>query len=149
MTSHRLVIGIIVAIVLWLLIACSANPPAKGVAISSTANVADSCFVGDTAIRPGSDEFIENGQMPEMIYNQEPVYPSQAKQDGIEGIVWVKVLVNRRGNVIDAITHKSSGTPMLDEAAVAAASKCRFNPAMRNGQPVCVWVVYKVEFKLH
>ena len=148
MTTHRMVIGIVAAFVLWLLNACSANRPVKDIAVSTIENIADSCLVGDTVQRPGSDEFVEDGQMPEMIYYQEPVYPRQAKQAGLEGTVWVKALVGQHGDVVDAIIYKSSGTPSLEEAALAAAPKCRFNPAMRYGQPICVWVVYKVEFRL-
>ena len=33
-----------------------------------------------------------------------------------------------------------------EEAAVKAAYKCRFKPAIQNGRPVAVWVSYQVEF---
>ena len=44
--------------------------------------------------------------------------------------------------------YKSSGTPALDEAAVAVAHKCKFKPAIQNGRPVAMWVTYKVDFIL-
>ena len=67
---------------------------------------------------------------------------------GLEGVVWVKALVGSDGSVRDAVVYKSSGTPSLDEAAVAAAPACKFKPAIQNGSPVAMWVTYKVEFVL-
>jgi protein TonB len=84
----------------------------------------------------------------EMIYYQQPPYPRLAEQAGLEGTVEIKALVGNDGSVLDAVIFKSSGTPALDEAARVAAPRCRFKPAVRNGQPVCMWVVYKVLFSL-
>ena len=86
--------------------------------------------------------------MAEMIHYEEPSYPRLAEQAGLEGVVWLEVLVGKRGGVKEAAVFKSSGTPALDDAALKAAPKCRFSPALQNGEPVCVWVTYKVEFTL-
>ena len=65
------------------------------------------------------------------------------------GLVWVKALVDKEGNVRQAMVLKSSGTQAFDDAAVAAAYKNKFKPGIQNGRPVAVWVSYKVEFKLN
>jgi TonB family protein len=60
----------------------------------------------------------------------------------------VRALVGADGSVLKAVAWVSSGDERLDKAALAAAFKCRFSPALQNGQPVALWVTYKVEFVL-
>jgi len=98
---------------------------------------------------PAIDEFVPVEVIAEMIYYETPAYPRLAEQAGLTGLVWVKALVGSDGNVKDAVVYKSSGTPALDEAAIAAAPKCKFKPAIQNGRPVAMWVTYKVDFILN
>jgi protein TonB len=85
----------------------------------------------------------------EMIYEEIPQYPRLARQAGMEAVVWVKALVDKDGNVKKAMVLKSSGSKAgFDEAAVKAAYKCKFKPAIQNGRPVAVWVSYSVEFTI-
>jgi TonB family protein len=97
---------------------------------------------------PSIDEFVPVEIIAEMIYYEKPPYPRLAEQAGLEGLVWVKALVGSDGTVKDAVVYKSSGTPSLDDAAIAAAPRCKFKPAIQNGRPVAMWVTYKVEFIL-
>ena len=97
---------------------------------------------------PAPDEFVPLEIRPEMIFDYKPDYPRLAKQAGITGTVWVNVLLDKEGNVKDAIIAKSSGTKSLDDAALQAAYKCKFKPGIQNGRPVNCWVTYPVEFKL-
>lgn len=105
--------------------------------------------IGEDEFLPPPDEFVPVEIYPEMIFQQTPDYPRLAKQAGITGVVWVKALVDKDGNVRDAIVGKTSGTASLDEAAVQAAFKNKFKPGIQNGRPVAVWVTYKVEFELN
>lgn len=98
---------------------------------------------------PSSTEFIPVEIQPEMIAEHRSDYPKFAKQAGLEGIVWVKALIDEEGNVMDAILAKSSGIASLDEAAVKDAMHCKYKPAIQNGRPVKLWVAYKVEYVLH
>jgi len=97
---------------------------------------------------PSMDEFVPVEIIAEMIYYEKPSYPRLAEQAGLEGLVWIKALVGSKGNVRDAVVYKSSGTPALDEAALKAAPRCKFKPAIQNGRPVAMWVTYKVDFIL-
>lgn len=97
---------------------------------------------------PAADEFIPVEIYPEFVFENKPPYPRLAKQAGITGVVWVKALVDKDGNVRDAQVAKSSGTVALDEAAVKAAFGSKFKPGIQNGRPVNCWVSYKVEFEL-
>lgn len=97
---------------------------------------------------PGEKEFIAVEILPEMIYEETPLYPEEAKEKKLEGIVYIKALIDKSGTVVDAKVSKTCGTELLDKAALAAAYKCKYKPAVQKGKPVAVWVTYKVEFKL-
>jgi len=102
--------------------------------------------IEDDEYLPAIDEFVPVEVIAEMIYKEKPVYPRLAEQAGLEGTVWVKALVSKDGTVKDAAVYRSSGMASLDEAAVKAAFKCRYKPAIQNGRPVAMWVTYSVEF---
>lgn len=105
--------------------------------------------IPDDAYLPAPDEFVPVEIPAEMIYEEVPEYPRLAKQANMEAVVWVKALVDKNGSVVKAMVFKSSGSKAgFDEAAVAAAYKCKFKPAIQNGRPVAVWVAYQVEFTL-
>jgi protein TonB len=101
-----------------------------------------------TSTCPTVDEFTPADVVAEMVRYESPGYPRLAEQAGLEGLVWIKVLVTESGWVQDAFVYKSSGTPSLDEAALAVAPKNQFKSGQKDGQPICMWVTYKVEFKL-
>ncbi|UCG63191.1 MAG: M56 family metallopeptidase [Candidatus Zixiibacteriota bacterium] len=97
---------------------------------------------------PDPDESIKTDKGPEMIYQEAPVYPEEAKEAKIEGTVWIKALVDKKGNVVKAMVHKSSGHEILDDSALKTAHKNKFKPAMQGENPVMVWITYKVSFVL-
>ncbi|MDD3730876.1 MAG: energy transducer TonB [candidate division Zixibacteria bacterium] len=97
---------------------------------------------------PDEKEFIAVEILPEMIYEETPLYPEIAKEKKLEGTVYIKALIDKSGTVIDAKVLKTCGTELLDKAALAAAHKCKYKPAVQKGKPVATWVTYKVEFKL-
>ena len=97
---------------------------------------------------PSPDEFVAVEVEPEFIHKETPEFPRLAKQAGITGTVVVKMLVDETGNVLKVILAKSSGTQALDDAALGAAEKCKFSPAIQNGRPVKVWVTFPYEFVL-
>ena len=57
------------------------------------------------------------------------------------------VIDSTPGNVLNVAVEKSSRNRDLDRAAMDAARKWRFNPAVKNGQPVRQ-VRVPVDFKL-
>src|ERR1043166_3565783 len=66
----------------------------------------------------------------------QPTYPAMARTAHVSGQVSVQVLIDENGNVIAA--HASSGHPLLQPAAVAAARASKFTPTKLSGQPVKV-----------
>lgn len=98
---------------------------------------------------PAADEFVAVQEMPTIIKEEKPVYPEVALLTNREATVWVKALVDKEGKVREARVAKSSGMNVgFDEAALEAAYKNFYKPAIQNGRPVAIWVTYPVEFKL-
>lgn len=75
-----------------------------------------------------------------------PVYPELAKSAGVQGTVMVRVLVGKDGKVKNVIVVE--GNPLLNEAAIASAKSAVFRPAISQQQPVEVWVMMPITFKL-
>jgi len=97
---------------------------------------------------PLPDEFVKVDLMPEMIKSTPPVYPEKEKKAGTEGDVFIKALIDKEGKVVKAEIAETSGYISLDSAAVEAAFKNEYKPAMQESKPVAVWVTYKVTFSL-
>ncbi len=76
-----------------------------------------------------------------------PKYPAMAKDMGITGDVVLLVYIDEKGSVRNAIVQSSPGLPAMEEEALKAAYKCRFNPALQQGTPVGVWYTIVMEFQ--
>jgi len=76
------------------------------------------------------------------------IYPEIARKAGVEGRVYVNVLIDEKGNVKDTKILKSLGNNGCDEAAVAAIKQVKWKPAKQRDKPVKVWVGIPVVFKL-
>ena len=96
---------------------------------------------------PGMDEFIPVEKAPQLVRQVVPEYPDMARRAGLEGVVWVKILVGKDGKPIKVAIAKSS-TEILNNAALEAAMKFLFTPAVMNNGPVKVWVSVPFRFKL-
>jgi len=80
--------------------------------------------------------------------NPPPSYPWLARCRGYEGLVLLAIRVSGAGRPTSVEVKQSSGYASLDEAAVAAAWKWRFEPAMLNGTPIEAEVDVPIRFKL-
>lgn len=65
-----------------------------------------------------------------------PEYPSSAKRRGVEGTTKVRVSVDTGGNVTDVQIAQSSGNSALDEAALRAVRRWKFEQLNRARQGV-------------
>lgn len=97
---------------------------------------------------PSGDEFVKVDVPPEMIKLVDPMYPPEARQKGIEGKVVISSLVDKTGRPAKVKIAESSGHKILDKAALKAAREIIYRPAIRNGQPVAVWISYTVTFTM-
>jgi len=75
-------------------------------------------------------------------------YPEIARKAGIEGLVIVVALIDKKGLVEDIRIQKSLGNNGCDEAAAEAIKKLQFIPAKQRGKPVKFWFSIPVRFTL-
>lgn len=106
--------------------------------------------VADTAgIYPPPGVFVPRDEEPVIISLPTPKYPEMARKASIEGRVRVEVLIDTYGKVRDARIVEESGANIgFEAAALEAAWKGEWRPAMQNKQPVAVRVSYPVVFRL-
>ncbi len=80
--------------------------------------------------------------------NPLPHYPTLARRRGIEGTVTLEVRVNAAGLPEQVVLARSSGSALLDSAALEAVRRWRFRPARRAGEPVEGEVTVPITFRL-
>ncbi len=85
---------------------------------------------------------------PRVINWTDPPYPEQARQQGIEGTVVLKLTIAAEGSPRSVTVARSSGHSGLDEAAVAHVRKTEFSPALEDGRPVAMTITFRVRFRL-
>jgi len=68
-----------------------------------------------------------------------PEWPKEALRKEQTGTAVLGFLIGEDGKVIDAIVHKSSGFPLLDEAALNGIRRCQFIPQKLNGIGISSW----------
>jgi protein TonB len=75
-------------------------------------------------------------------------YPVESLPAQEMGTARVDYVVRVDGTVGDPMVTQSSGSPRLDQAAVAIVGRWRFSPAMDNGRPVEARLFANVVFRL-
>ncbi len=81
--------------------------------------------------------------------DSDSIYPSSARRLEQEGTTLLRVLVNTEGRVTQVDLEKSSGVPVLDEAARNAVIRCRGGkPGTADGKAEQTWMQVKYTFKL-
>lgn len=83
----------------------------------------------------------------EILFKPNPVYTQAARDLKLEGEVLLEMSFTAGGTLTVNRVVKGLGHG-LDEAAIAAAQKIRFKPAMRGGQPVDSTAIVHVVFQM-
>jgi TonB family protein len=89
----------------------------------------------------------QQNRKAKVIYRVEPEYTLDAREKQITGTVVLGVTVGHDGS-LQNVQVKKSLFPSLDESAVAAVHKWRFEPAMKDGQPVSFYLLVEFYFSL-
>jgi len=82
------------------------------------------------------------------LNNPAPHYPEIAKRRAIQGKVLLSVVVKTDGTAALVEISRSSGSQILDSAALDAVKSWRFIPAKSRGKSVEASVIVPIEFKL-
>jgi protein TonB len=99
--------------------------------------------IGGGVFRVGSGVFA-----PRAIYGPDPEYSEEARKAKYQGTVLLWVIVGPDGRPRDIRVQRSLGMG-LDEKAIEAVRKWKFEPAMKDGHPVAVQVNIEVRFRLY
>jgi protein TonB len=120
-------------------IAIGSEPDAYG-AVSSAAT--PPAPVGDA--EPIPEERVDG--KARLAFGLSPTYPADARAHGVEGDVRLELIVGASGLVESALVVQGVAPP-LDQAALAAAKRFRFEPATRSGHPVRVRMRWSIQFR--
>ncbi len=124
--------------------------PASSASAASSTTVALPASAPVVAARPPgtSPEGITRTARPQGGYQVRPTYPAAPRRLGIQGTTLLRVHVLADGRIGDVLVESSAGHPDLDQAAIGAIRGWRFEPARRGNEPVAMWVLLPVEFRL-
>ncbi|HEY5960424.1 MAG TPA: TonB family protein, partial [Polyangiaceae bacterium] len=118
--------------------------------VAMTLSMSSRLLLGQT---PGPDDKIAERAAaptlvpPEITQRVDPVYPEKALSEKRSGNVILQLDIDAAGQVTAASVVEGAGFGM-DEAAQAAATQMRFNPATRGGKPIAARILYKMSFNL-
>ena len=85
---------------------------------------------------------------PRPIFQPEPEFSEEARKAKYQGVCTLMLVVDANGNPTNIRIANSLGMG-LDEKAIEAAKKWRFEPAMKDGHPVAVEIALEVDFHLY
>lgn len=144
-------------------------PPRPAVPIAaSDEDIPDDETIDDTEINfaeipaPPDEPIADDSEEIFVVYDTPPtpiggfseiykhvIYPELAIKAGLEGVVYLKCLINTKGEVEQTQVLKPSGSEIgFEEAAQAAMTKVRWHPAQQRDRNVKVWVSVPVRFTL-
>lgn len=83
------------------------------------------------------------------LNNPAPQYPPLCKRLGEQGKVMLRVLVSAEGLAKEVLVNASSGSKLLDKAALNAVKHWRFIPAKQGELSVTAWVQVPILFQLN
>ena len=95
-------------------------------------------------------EFVAFTQAPIAIITvkQNVIYPDIAKSMGVEGTVYIKFYIDKKGRVDPNKISIIKGVAALNDAAVDAVKKSRWKPAMQRDMKVGVYQTIPIKFEL-
>jgi protein TonB len=92
-----------------------------------------------TCVQPHVDATTTNPVVPDT--------PETAREQGATGTVQVKVALSATGSVLSATVYKSSGSPLLDGAALHAAQQSAYAPELDDCIKVSGEYIFRADFE--
>lgn len=148
-------------------IAQAPAPAASAPAVASTQTDSKAQSVSDTEIEQEEglrqsvqtakevavSDAVKPDTKPEIIggmeaLNRKIIYPTIAREQGLQGGVIAKVSVDKQGFVTKVTILRSTDPSFSEEVFRVLSDDIRFKPATLNNQPVAAPAVIYVEFKL-
>ena len=85
-----------------------------------------------------------NVHQSKLISKVAPIFPAEAREARIQGVVILETLIGKDGKVMSV--RVISGHPLFQQSAVDAVSQWLYEPTLLNGQPVEVVTTVTVNF---
>lgn len=89
-----------------------------------------------------------SGRSATVIKKTPPEYPSNARENQIEGFVILKLKINQSGELSDHQILQSEPKGYFEKAAVAAVQKWSFKPAVKGNSTVTGFITQTMRFKI-
>jgi TonB family protein len=109
-------------------------------------------FYSEPAVKPEAEwTFFSSGEVTEkahILRRPQPFFPEEARSARLGGTVKLLLVLAADGTVKHILALQSPGRP-LTEAAVEAASRIRFEPAVKDGHPVSTAVSVEYNFNTY
>jgi protein TonB len=83
---------------------------------------------------------------PTKVLHVEPIYPLDAAEAGVQGLVILQATIGSGGQITDVEVLRS--VPLLDDAALTAVRGWAYTPTLLNGVAVPVVLTVTVNFRL-
>jgi TonB family protein len=100
---------------------------------------------------PGPQQRIRVGgniQAAKLISKTDPVYPDDAREQGLEAAVLIQAVIGKNGTVMNPQVVSASTPPVLAQAALDAVRTWQYEPTKLNGEPVEVLTTITLNFQL-
>jgi protein TonB len=89
------------------------------------------------------------GSQALMGFLAKTAYPPFARENDLEGTVYIQFVIDKGGKITEAVIARSSGHKILDDAALAHVKTMpSWKPGKQRGKPVRVQYVVPIKFKL-
>jgi TonB family protein len=125
----------------------SASPRQEPASVPAPANPGEPASRSDQAPSTAPES---GGETANAFYwrNPAPTYPARALRQRVQGTVLLAVQVLASGQTGEIKLESSSGSALLDEAAINTVRTWQFRPAVTNGKPVAQWINVPITFQI-
>jgi len=103
--------------------------------------------VATTAMAESEYDASDVDKLPKIVRSTPIKYPSQAKKDGITGMVMIRCLIGTDGKVSKMEVVESKPAGVFDESALSTIKYWQFRPGIRKGEMVATWVKVPIKFE--
>lgn len=144
-----------VFLVMFVVVAATALIAASTIGASSGSSTAAVSTSGSTSPpqegekKEGANAVVDAKDVKiRLVKKVNPVYPEEAKKQGLTGNVILTLKIGKDGKVLD-VTVKESVQELLDQSAVDAVRQWEYSPPVLEGEPVEVLATVTIAFKLN
>jgi len=118
------------------------NSSSDKASTESKSQAYESFAVDEKPIFPGGDEGLTD------YVAKHVVYPKESKEKGIQGTIYVRFVVTKTGTIGETDIMRTVDPLLEMEALRIVKSLPKWTPGKKNGNPVDVWFIIPIKFKL-